>query len=62
LNAQPFPDHFSQQAGDYARYRPSYPAALVDYLASLTPRHDRAWDVGTGNGQAASASPIGRCR
>jgi SAM-dependent methyltransferase len=53
LNAQPFPDHFSQQAGDYARYRPSYPAALVDYLASLTPRHDRAWDVGTGNGQAA---------
>jgi SAM-dependent methyltransferase len=53
LNARPFPDHFSQQAGDYARYRPSYPAALYDWLAALTARHDRAWDVGTGNGQAA---------
>lgn len=48
-----FPDHFSQQANHYARYRPLYPAALYDYLASLTPEHDRAWDVGTGNGQAA---------
>lgn len=48
-----FPDHFSRQATDYARYRPTYPAALYEYLASLTPEHDRAWDVGTGNGQAA---------
>jgi SAM-dependent methyltransferase len=48
-----FPDHFSQQASDYARYRPVYPAKLYEYLASLTPEHDRAWDVGTGNGQAA---------
>ena len=48
-----FPDHFSQQASDYARYRPLYPAKLYEYLASLTPEHDRAWDVGTGNGQAA---------
>jgi len=48
-----FPDHFSQQASDYARYRPLYPATLYDYLASLTLDHDRAWDVGTGNGQAA---------
>jgi SAM-dependent methyltransferase len=53
LTAQQFPDHFSQQARNYARYRPSYPAALYDYLASLTAEHDRAWDVGTGNGQAA---------
>ena len=49
----PFPDHFSKQSRDYARYRPVYPAPLYDYLASLTPHHDRAWDVGTGNGQAA---------
>lgn len=48
-----FPDHFSKQANDYARYRPFYPAALHEYLASLTPEHDRAWDVGAGNGQAA---------
>ncbi len=48
-----FPNHFSQQASDYARHRPVYPAKLYEYLASLTPQHDRAWDVGTGNGQAA---------
>jgi SAM-dependent methyltransferase len=48
-----FPDHLSTQSSDYARYRPLYPAVLYDYLASLTPEHDRAWDVGTGNGQAA---------
>jgi len=48
-----FPDHFSTQATDYARYRPTYPATLYEYLASLTPEHDRTWDAGTGNGQAA---------
>ena len=48
-----FVDHFSRLAQDYARYRPQYPAALFDYIASLTIDHDRAWDVGTGNGQAA---------
>lgn len=32
---------------------PTYPPALFQKLASLTPQHDRAWDVGTGNGQAA---------
>jgi SAM-dependent methyltransferase len=53
LSAQQFPDHFSQQASNYARYRPVYPTTLYEYLASLTPTHDRAWDVGTGNGQAA---------
>ncbi len=53
MTVSSFPDHFSQQADHYVRYRPTYPAALYDYLASLTPQHDRAWDVGTGNGQAA---------
>jgi len=48
-----FPDHFSQQSRDYARYRPLYPAKLYECLASLTLQRDRAWDVGTGNGQAA---------
>lgn len=48
-----FPNHFSKQASDYARYRPLYPATLYEYLATLTPEHDLAWDVGTGNGQAA---------
>lgn len=48
-----FPDHFSRQAQEYARYRPSYPDDLFVYLASLSPDHHLAWDVGTGNGQAA---------
>ena len=50
-----FDDHFSQQAGTYARYRPSYPPALFDYLAGQAPARRLAWDVGTGNGQAALA-------
>jgi SAM-dependent methyltransferase len=50
-----FQDHFSVQAGEYARFRPGYPPALVAYLASLTPGHALAWDCGTGSGQAAIA-------
>jgi SAM-dependent methyltransferase len=48
-----FKDHFSGRARDYTRYRPSYPPALFAWLAGLTGRHDRAWDCGCGNGQAA---------
>jgi len=49
----PFRDYFSEQAKEYARHRPGYPAAMFDYLASLAPNRDLAWDCGTGNGQAA---------
>jgi SAM-dependent methyltransferase len=48
-----FKDHFSAQATNYARYRPSYPEALFVYLASLPAEHRLAWDCATGNGQAA---------
>lgn len=48
-----FADHFSGHAGEYARHRPRYPAALFEWLASLTERQDVAWDGATGNGQAA---------
>ncbi|WP_018948090.1 class I SAM-dependent methyltransferase [Thioalkalivibrio sp. ALMg11] len=48
-----FPDHFSAVATDYARHRPDYPAELFDWLAVRTPRHARAWDCASGNGQAA---------
>ncbi|MGO1868238.1 MAG: class I SAM-dependent methyltransferase [Sphingobacteriaceae bacterium] len=48
-----FHDIFSKQASNYARFRPSYPHELYDFLNSLTPGHDLAWDCGTGNGQAA---------
>ena len=48
-----FKDHFSGQATDYTRYRPTYPPALFAWLAGLTVRHNLAWDCGCGNGQAA---------
>ncbi len=48
-----FKDHFSGHAAQYARYRPAYPAALYDWLAEQAPARDCAWDVATGNGQAA---------
>lgn len=48
-----FKDHFSKQAADYAKFRPRYPAALFDFLASVAPARELAWDCATGNGQAA---------
>lgn len=48
-----FQDHFSVQAGAYARFRPVYPEALFTWLARQVPRHELAWDCATGNGQAA---------
>lgn len=48
-----FRDYFSAQAKEYATHRPTYPQALFDYLATLAPALRRAWDCGTGNGQAA---------
>jgi SAM-dependent methyltransferase len=48
-----FKDHFSKQAKSYSTFRPNYPASLFAYLASLAPGRKRAWDCGTGNGQAA---------
>ncbi|MDQ6622110.1 MAG: class I SAM-dependent methyltransferase, partial [Verrucomicrobiota bacterium] len=50
-----FKDHFSGHAAEYARYRPHYPAAMFEYLSSLAPNHECAWDCATGNGQAAVA-------
>ena len=49
-----FKDHFSASADAYARHRPHYPHDLFAYLADIAPGHARAWDCGTGNGQAAS--------
>jgi SAM-dependent methyltransferase len=48
-----FKDLFYKHAGDYAKFRPTYPPELIEYLATLTPHHKTAWDCGTGNGQAA---------
>lgn len=46
-------DLFSKQAAAYAKYRPSYPAGLVDYILSFVGERKTAWDCATGNGQAA---------
>lgn len=49
-----FPDHFSGVSAAYATFRPSYPDALFDFLTSVAPARDAAWDAGTGTGQAAA--------
>lgn len=46
-----FPDHFSAVADDYHRYRPRYPQALLDYLATLAPARGPVWDCAAGSGQ-----------
>jgi ubiquinone/menaquinone biosynthesis C-methylase UbiE len=48
-----FKDHFSKQAADYVKFRPLYPRELFEYLGSVAPSRQLAWDCGTGNGQAA---------
>lgn len=50
-----FIDKFSDASAGYRRSRPFYPPALFEALAALAPGRDLAWDVGTGNGQAAGA-------
>jgi SAM-dependent methyltransferase len=48
---RPFKDHFSDRAAAYAAHRPTYPVALVDFLAEVAPRRELAWDSGCGSGQ-----------
>jgi SAM-dependent methyltransferase len=48
-----FKDHFSKHAADYAKYRPRYPCEMFEYLGTIAPSRQLAWDCGTGNGQAA---------
>ncbi|MEX2593981.1 MAG: class I SAM-dependent methyltransferase [Anditalea sp.] len=46
-------DNFSTQSDKYAKFRPAYPRELYDFLLSLVPGTQKAWDCGTGNGQVA---------
>ena len=48
-----FKDHFSGHAVEYAKFRPHYPDEMFEYLASVSPQRELAWDCATGNGQAA---------
>jgi ubiquinone/menaquinone biosynthesis C-methylase UbiE len=50
--SQSFHDHFSGVANRYANFRPHYPAALFDHLATLVPQDSVVWDCACGNGQA----------
>ncbi|XP_062095843.1 uncharacterized protein LOC133801611 [Humulus lupulus] len=45
---------YDNQADMYVEARPTYPIEWYSKLAALTPHHNLAWDVGTGNGQAAT--------
>ncbi|XP_024985247.1 putative methyltransferase DDB_G0268948 [Cynara cardunculus var. scolymus] len=46
---------FDKQAHDYLAARPTYPPHWFSLLAPHTSSHSRAWDIATGNGQAAIA-------
>lgn len=46
-------DHFSKQANDYAKFRPTYPDELFAWIGSQSLHRGCVWDVATGNGQAA---------
>ena len=46
-------DNFSEQAGLYQKFRPSYPDMLYQEILRHTPGRDLCWDCGTGNGQVA---------
>ena len=53
LEDKKFKNHFSDNSKEYSKYRPGYPGALFEFLSSVTPSHDLAWDCATGSGQAA---------
>lgn len=48
-------DNFSKQAEIYAKYRPSYPQEMYDFLLEHVPQKENAWDCATGSGQVAAA-------
>ena len=47
-------DLFSVQANAYAKYRPTYPKELFEYIIGFVHKKKCAWDCATGNGQAAT--------
>lgn len=49
-----FKDHFSNQSTSYHNFRPTYPKELFDFIFSLTPEHELAWDCACGSGQASN--------
>jgi SAM-dependent methyltransferase len=47
------PNWFDAGGSDYAKFRPEYPEALAQFLASISTNKQLAVDVGCGNGQLA---------
>ncbi len=48
-------DLFSKQSELYAKFRPSYPKEIFDFLLTQVREGNTAWDCATGNGQVASS-------
>lgn len=48
-----FIDNFSFHSKEYSFSRPTYPDLLFEFLSTITPQKNLAWDCATGNGQAA---------
>ncbi|MDX1719995.1 MAG: class I SAM-dependent methyltransferase [Salegentibacter mishustinae] len=48
-------DNFSSKSSSYAKYRPTYPQELYQFLKEKLHKTEKAWDCGTGNGQVAGA-------
>ena len=46
-------DNFSNSSDKYAKFRPTYPQTIFEFLYPLLREKNRAWDCGTGNGQIA---------
>jgi len=46
-------DNFSGQAETYARYRPSYPDEMYEFIFQHVKERKTAWDCATGSGQVA---------
>lgn len=53
MSEKPFSDHFAPVSGAYADFRPTYPAALFDWLTEIAPGRALAWDCACGSGQAS---------
>ena len=47
-------DNFSQDSGNYGKFRPTYPEELYNYILTKVKSTEMAWDCATGNGQVAS--------
>lgn len=46
-------DNFSNSSDNYAKFRPTYPQTIFEFIYPLLREKNKAWDCGTGNGQIA---------